>query len=247
MKKIVASVLVKDSIVVNSVGFSTYRPVSKLAHTLIRLQEWEIDEISVLNLSHSAKPIEDFNNLFSQELLSVIRTPLSYGGGIDSALKAESIIAAGCERVVLSGRACFPETYKDISANIGDQAILIHLLAKSDMTTQIGNRTINLFEYLSSIPNDWGGEIYLKHWEMDGGSAKIEFFQNLKIDFRHLKTPIIIGGGICTVEQAQYLMELPWVKGLVIGNWLNRHELILPKLKNSPVGVKYLRQLVEYP
>ena len=246
MKKIVGSVLVKDSMVVNSIGFSAYRAVSSLEHALIRLQEWEVDEISVLNLSHTSKPVTDFKELFSEELLSRIRTPLSYGGGIDSAQKAESVIAAGCERVVLSGRKWSAQTSKEISVNIGDQAVLIHLLVNTDMTARVENSSVDLMAYLSSIPDSWGGEIYLKVWEADGCSTRFEFFQALNISDSDLRTPIIVGGGISTNRDAQFLLDLPWVKGLVIGNWLNRDELIVPRLKQSPAGVRYLRGLVGF-
>ena len=243
MKKVVASVLVKNDIVVNSIGFSDYRPVSCLAHTLKRLQEWEVDEITVLNLSHTLEPVNDFRRLFSQELLSKIRTPLSYGGGIVSAEQAESVISAGCERIVLSSRNWTPQTSKDISKNIGDQAILLHLPLSHDMSVSTSESHSNLHQYLNLIPTQWGGEIYIKDQGMDGHSLRLEFFETLESEIGNLDTPIIVGGGISTIGQVESLLGLTYVKGVVIGNWLNRHELVIPRLKNTPTLSKHLRAL----
>jgi cyclase len=243
MKKVVASVLVKNDIVVNSVGFSEYRPVSTLDHTLMRLQEWEVDEITVLNLSHTLNPVTDFRRLFPQELLFRIRTPLAYGGGIISAEQAESVISEGCERIVLSSRYWTPQTSRDISINIGDQAILMHLPLSDDMRVSTSESNLNLRQYLKMIPTQWGGEIYIKDQVMDGRSLRLDFFETLESEVGNLKTPIIVGGGISTIGQVESLLGLTYVKGVVVGNWLNRHELVIPRLKNSPALGRHLRDL----
>jgi cyclase len=243
MKKVVASVLVKDRMVVNAVGFNDYRPVSSLFHTIMRLQEWEIDEIAVLNLSHTSDPVMDFKELLSQEVLSVIRTPLSFGGGIVSAQQAESVISAGCERIVLSSRTWTPQTSTKLSSTIGDQAVLMHVPLSSDMKVPMNNQNMPIREYLEKIPTHWGGEIYIKDREMDGGSMRIEFFNSLESKVDGLKTPIVVGGGIRSVNQAESLLGLTYVKGIVIGSWLNRHELVVPNLKISPYASTHLRSL----
>lgn len=245
MKKIVASVLVKDGIVVNSIGFMEYRPVSSLGQTLLRLQEWEVDEITVLNLSHTSEPVNDFRLMFSEELLSEIRTPLSYGGGIISAEQAESIISAGCERVVLSSRNWTPQSSQDISINVGNQAVLIHLPLSQDMSVLTKDLSLSLRQYINSLPAQWGGEIYIKDRDRDGRSLKLDFFKAVESEIGGLNTPIIVGGGISTASQVESLLGLAFVKGIVIGNWLNRHELVVPSLKNTPGINSHLRKLAE--
>ena len=247
MKKIVASILVKNQIVVSSTGFSSHKPIGSLEQILTRLQDWEVDEISILNLSHSENPLNDFRGLFSDSLLSAINTPIAYGGGIDSQTWAESIIASGCERVILSGTSWTPEKSREISVNLGDQAILIHLpLVRTNSEISLTVKNVTLQEYFERIPGDWGGELYLKNREMDGLVSETDFFKEVNFLARNLKTPILAGGGLSCYSDVKELLELTKVKGVVIGNWLNREELVIPKIKKLLGRSAALRSLVRY-
>ncbi len=245
MKKIVASILVRNKIVVNSVNFESYRPIGALKHIIARLQDWEVDEISVLNLTHSQNPLTDFQELFSDTLLSTIHTPLSYGGGITTQSFAESVIAAGCERVVLSGAKWTPAASRQVSINLGDQAILIHIpLVNSGQQFMLQHTTQTVQEYFQSIPNDWGGELFLKDKKKDGAVARLEFFREIAKVSKDLRTPIIAGGGLSSVEEVNEVLALASIRGVAIGSWLNRDEMVIPRLKRSTDPSINLRALV---
>lgn len=248
MKKIVASVLVRNQIVVNSTNFCCYKPIGSLDQIVSRLQEWEVDEIAVLNLTHSEDPLKDFRQLFSDDLLSKINTPIAYGGGIDNRRSAEAVIASGCERIILSGIGWTPAKSREISINLGDQAVLIHLpLVHSRLGITSLENQVSLGQYLKVIPNDWGGELYLKNREMDGKvSTNIDFFREISFLSRDLITPILAGGGISFCNQVGDILGLPSISGVVIGSWLNREELVVPRIKGLLSQSADLRSLVGY-
>lgn len=247
MKKIIASVLVRDNIVVNSINFNKYRPIGSIEQIITRLQDWEVDEIVVLNLTHSENPLADFNLLFSESLLSTIHTPLAFGGGITSRQMAESIIAAGCERIILSGAKWTPEKSREISVNLGDQAILIHLpLVQRASRIVVHGTDVPIYNYFEEIPADWGGEIFLKDKEMDGSHSRMTLFSEISEMAKELKTPILIGGGLSSFKSVEDFFALKYVKGVVIGNWFNRDELIVPRLKSGFGKSLDLRSLVRY-
>ena len=247
MKKIGASILVKDKIVVNSTNFLAYRPIGSIDQIVMRLQEWEVDEITVLNLSHSGNPLQDFNQLFSESLLSQVNTPIAYGGGITSRLAAEAIISAGCERVVLSGCHWTAEKSREVSINLGDQAVLIHVPLFQNGTEFSVHRSGTSFqEFLDFTPEDWGGELLLKDRDMDGATSRVEFFKSATVFTQKLKVPILAGGGISSVEESKELLELPFLTGVMIGNWLNRDELIIPRIKQELGRSVDLRKLSGY-
>lgn len=234
MKKIGATILVKNGHVVNSTCFSTFRPIGSIDRIITRLQQWEVDEITVLNLSHSDNVLGDFNMLFSQSLLASINTPIAYGGGIKTRLDAESVIKAGCERVVLSGSHWTPKKSKEISVNLGDQAVLIHVpLIQRESEFSVHNSQISFQKFLDYTPIDWGGELYLKDRDMDGLSTRIAFFKNLSSITKSIKSPILVGGGISCVQEAKQLLEISTFKGIVVGNWFSRAELVIPKIKRE--------------
>lgn len=247
MRKIVASVLVKDKIVVNSSNFIHYKPIGSIEQVISRLQELEVDEIAVLNLTHSENPLEDFRTLFTDEILATINTPLAYGGGIISQKSAESVIAAGCERIVLSGNRWTPRKSRQISINLGDQAVLIHLpLVQQKSEIGLSDKLTTAKDYFEDIPLDWGGELYLKDRDADGSVSRIEFFNDISSLVNDLRTPIIVGGGVSSLKNVADLLELNYVKGVVIGNWLNRDELIIPRIKCKLSRLENLRRLVRF-
>ena len=247
MRKIVASVLVRNQIVVNSTLFTHYKPIGSIEQIILRLQELEIDEITVLNLTHSDNPLKDFLTLFPSDFLTTINTPLAYGGGINSQAFAESIIAAGCERIVLSGNRWTPRESRRISVNLGDQAVLIHLpLSRFSSDLGFSNKPITAQDYFEEIPSDWGGEIYLKDRDADGTVARFEFFNEISSFAADLNTPIIVGGGVSSLNDVEELFKLKYVRGVVIGSWLNRDELIVPRIKSSLAPSVNLRRLVRF-
>jgi len=247
VRKIVASVLVRHQIVVNSSNFTHYKPIGSIKQVISRLQELEVDEIAVLNLTHSENPLEDFRTLFSDEILATINTPLAYGGGITSQKSAESVIAAGCERIVLSGNGWTPGKSRQISINLGDQAVLIHLpLVQQRSEIGLSNKLTTAKDYFDGIPSDWGGELYLKDRDADGTVSRIKFFNEISSLVNDLKTPIIVGGGVSSLKNVSDLLELNYVKGVVIGNWLNRDELIIPRIKGKLSRSENLRRLVRF-
>jgi len=247
MRKIVASVLVRNQMVVNSTLFTHYKPIGSIEQIILRLQELEIDEITVLNLTHSENPLEDFHTLFPDDFLATISTPLAYGGGVNSQAFAESIIAAGCERIVLSGNRWTPRESRRISVNLGDQAVLIHLpLSRYGSDIGLGNKPTTAQDYFEEIPSDWGGEIYLKDRDADGTVSRFEFFNEISSFAADLKTPIIVGGGVSSLNDVGELFKLQYVRGVVIGSWLNRDELIIPRIKSSASPSVDLRRLVRF-
>ncbi len=247
MKKLAATVLVKDGIVVNSLSFRNYRPIGSVDQIITRLQEWEVDEITVLNLSHSSNPLRDFNQTFSESLLSGINTPIAYGGGITSKSDAESIIAAGSERVVLSAFHWTAEKSREISVNLGDQAVLIHVpLVQRGGVFLVGNTPSTFQDFLAHIPGDWGGELFIKDQNMDGNTSRVEFFKRVSTFTNNLTSPILAGGGISSLKEVEALLQLPFIKGVAIGNWLNREELIIPRIKHGIGTSIRLRDLMGF-
>jgi imidazole glycerol phosphate synthase subunit HisF len=248
VKKIVGSILVRDQIVVHSTNFCCYKPIGSLEKIVLRLQELEVDEIAVLNLTHSGNPLNDFRQLFSDSLLSNINTPLAYGGGIDTRACAEAVIAAGCERIILSGRNWTPAKSRKISVNLGDQSVLIHLpIVRNRLGISLLDNKSSLGKYFESTPNDWGGELYLKNRDMDGRVGNnFDFFREISLLSRDLRTPILAGGGISNFKEVGDLLGLPSIRGVVIGSWLNREELVIPKLKGLLGQSAGLRSLVRF-
>jgi phosphoribosylformimino-5-aminoimidazole carboxamide ribonucleotide (ProFAR) isomerase len=96
---------------------------------------------------------------------------------------------------------------------------------------------------LENIPSGWGGEVYIKDYDMDGRTFRAGFFQGLVGIVNETNFPILLGGGVRNLNDVQQLMDLDFSKGVMIGNWLNSQELLIPRIKSDPLLSANLRKL----
>ena len=80
-KRIAATLVVKDGIVVQSIGFQKYLPVGKPAIAIEFLNLWGIDEIILLDISATKNHCEP-NYQMIKAASAKCYVPLTVGGGI---------------------------------------------------------------------------------------------------------------------------------------------------------------------
>ena len=107
IKRIAATLILDSNQIINAYNFEVHLPVGKLKYTLERLQEFEVDEINILNTSHSNSVINDLDKLLEDINNWHVSTPLAYGGGISTLADAVYVIKSGVERVIISANTFF--------------------------------------------------------------------------------------------------------------------------------------------
>ena len=122
-KRVIAAVLVRHGIAVQSFGFSRWLPLGDPIRLVENLDRWGVDEIAVISLDrHNCGP--DFRLLKDLSELA-ISTPLAFGGGITTSEHALSIIKGGAERIIIDSLLfTFPDVVRSISLKVGAQAII---------------------------------------------------------------------------------------------------------------------------
>lgn len=236
IKRLSAGLIIDSGLVVNSYGFRTHLPVGTLNHTLSRLQAFEVDDVVILNTTHSENPVGDFRELFSGLNTWHISTPLSYGGGINSVNEAAEIVKSGAERVVISAESLAnPSIFPEICTYLGDQAVILHLplVFEPNKVYVQGKSSLDLDSILDLLPENWGGEILLTFLANDGGQIPdwnaIEVALECFRGFRGL----ILAGGFATAKDVSRGLKLEQVSAVVVGNFLHRKELSIRNLKND--------------
>lgn len=202
LKKRIASVLVvKDGIVVQSIGFRRYLPVGKPHIAIEFLNQWGIDEIILLDISASRKWREpDFALIRS--LASYCRVPLTVGGGIASLSHIHELMHCGADKVALNQAALHnPDLLSEAALLFGDQCIVASVDA-----CRVGN-CYRIYDYLkgqtldlspsdlvSRLQANGAGEILLNSVDRDG--MKIGFDLDLINQTASAVTvPLIVCGG----------------------------------------------------
>jgi cyclase len=237
LKRIIAKIVMRGDLVVNSYKFHEYLPVGKLNPTLKRLEDWEIDEIVILQTQHSIDPIADFQRLKKSTGGLKLMTPLAYGGGINSLNQAREIVKLGADRVVISSCSDnFLQLIEKVGELLGDQSIILHIPISTK--TKPGVKSIKLEDLQNLILNlnaGWGGELLITDIESDGS---MNYNQTLFEDVNQK----LIGrnfsyfGGVTINSDIDKFLGVENLAGICLGNNLHRTENTVFQFRNKMYG-----------
>ncbi len=126
-KRITATLVVKDGIVVQSIGFKRYLPIGKPAIAIEYLNSWGIDEIILLDMSATANGrIPDYDMIRNASLKCYV--PLTVGGGISNVNHIKELMHSGSDKVALNHAAIFqPEFIKNAAEIFGNQCVVVSI------------------------------------------------------------------------------------------------------------------------
>jgi len=236
IKRIAATLILDSNQIINAYNFEVHLPVGKLKYTLERLQEFEVDEINILNTSHSNSVVNDLDKLLEDINNWHVSTPLAYGGGISTLTDAVYVIKSGVERVIISANTFFDfDLFSDICRTLGDQAIILHLPIefKGGSPSIRGHSNKLLSDVNALIPINWGGEIMLTIVESDG--KKFPNWQNIEdaLGIMAGHSNFILAGGFADFKDISAGLSLDQVSAISIGNYLHRVEHSVIEIKQK--------------
>lgn len=130
-KRVAATLVVKDGIVVQSINFKRYLPVGKPAIAIEFLTKWGIDEIILLDISARAKGNgPDFEMIKAASKKCFV--PLTVGGGINKVEDINELMHCGADKISLNHAAVSnPGLVTEASRLFGDQCVVISIDAVS--------------------------------------------------------------------------------------------------------------------
>ena len=100
-KRIIATLIVKNGIVVQSIGFGKYLPVGKPQIAIEFLNQWGIDEIVYLDISATKNNIgPDYKAI--RESAKMCQVPLTVGGGITNVNQMRELMHCGADKISLN-------------------------------------------------------------------------------------------------------------------------------------------------
>ena len=100
-KRIIPVLFIKNSIVVQSISFKTYRPVGCPKIAVDFLIRWGADEIIIVDLD-AAYGVNSINFEMIKDIASMIDIPLSYGGGLNNIENTKGVFQAGVDKVIFN-------------------------------------------------------------------------------------------------------------------------------------------------
>lgn len=210
-KRIIANLVVKNGIVVQSIGFSKYLPVGKPAIAIEFLNQWGIDEIVLTDISASAQGRgPDFDMIRKANKKCFV--PLTVGGGITHVDHIKELMNCGADKISLNHAALHQSQLISEAAQIfGNQCVMVSI---DGMHTPNGYR---VYDYLNKItttldPGNFAlaaqesgaGEILINSVDRDGTylGYDLELVNNV---CENVHIPVIACGG---AKNACHIIEL---------------------------------------
>jgi len=201
-KRLIACLIIKDGLIVQSVGFNKYFPIGKPNFSIEFIARWDVDEIILLDISPSKTTKKDYSQL--KLFIKNCFVPITYGGGISSIEDVNDIINSGADRISINSNALEePKLIKEIAEVYGEQCIVVSIDYK---TNEDGKNRVYSHSGTKDTgldPLDWAkkcevlgaGEILLNSIDRDGRGTgyDVAFIKRVT---EHINIPVIACGGV---------------------------------------------------
>lgn len=200
-KRVAATVVVRDGIVVQSIGFKKYLPLGKPAIALEFLNSWGIDEIILLDITATAKGLQPNFELIRQASKKCY-VPLTVGGGIKTISDIEELMHCGADKISVNQAALKNKSLITEAAHIfGNQCVVVSLDAvnvsgKYLLYDYLLKKTIDIevSEYAKEVEGLGAGEILVNSVDRDGSYTGFDL-QLMNNVCDNVNIPIIAAGG----------------------------------------------------
>lgn len=202
-KRLIACLLIRDGLIVQSIGFNRYLPIGRPKFPIEFVVKWDVDEIVLLDMSATPEgrgPDYEVLSLLSRSCF----VPLTVGGGIRTIDDVRSIVRAGADKVCVNSHAIErPHLISEIADIFGSQCVVVSMDCRREndgsfhVYTHSGQQATGLSaaEWAQQVEKLGAGEIFLNSIDRDGSK------QGYDIDLIRSVTdvvsiPVIACGGV---------------------------------------------------
>ena len=196
--RVIAVVLLKDNIVVQSYKFEKYFHIGKLSQSIKYLHDWGIDEIIILNIDKN----KEINFKLLKNIIRKFNLPICYGGGVTSLKQIRKLLDIGIDKVSFNSLLINGKNKINKFANyLGNQFVVgsidFKLVNNNYFIYDHVNKKIIKKDILRTIieyENLGVGEFHFNFVNLDGVGKGMEIDFVKKIA-NEIKTPLIVSGG----------------------------------------------------
>lgn len=201
-KRIAASLIIKDKIVVQSLEFKRYLPIGDPLIAVESLNRWGIDEILLLDIDATpTKKGPDFELV--NTISSKIFVPLTVGGGIKTLEQIKKLVRTGADKVSLNSVLFnHPELITQAAKVFGIQCIVASIDAQKNKNGKWRVfrpdtrclTDLNPIKWALKLEKLGAGEILLQSVDRDGSKSGFDL-EFVAAFTKSVKIPVIALGG----------------------------------------------------
>ena len=142
-KRVAATLVMKNEIIVQSINFNKYLPVGKPGIAMEFLNQWGIDEIILLDISATRNKISPSYSLV-KEASRKCYVPLTIGGGINHIDHIKELMQCGADKISLNQAAILnPSLITEAARIFGNQCVVVSIDAIYT------NKGYSVYDYIS--------------------------------------------------------------------------------------------------
>lgn len=236
-KRIVAALVVKNGIVVQSVSFQRYMPVGKPEIAVEFLDDWGVDEIILLDISaFKAGRLPDYAMVRSAS--ARCHVPLTVGGGVTSTEHILELMHCGADKVSFNQVALHqPKLIEDAAKLFGNQCIVVSIDAlqvdgKNCVYDYLGRKalTVPVEEFAWQMQDRGAGEILINSVDRDGAQCGFDL-DLINTVCSAVTVPVICCGGAGTPQHFIEVLEGTGVSAVAASNFFHFTEHSVTKTK----------------
>lgn len=202
-KRLIACLLLRDGLIVQSFGFNRYLPIGRPRFPIEFVVKWDIDEIVLLDMSATPNG-RSVDEQVVEKLSQYCYVPLTVGGGIKSTENIRGVIRAGADKVCLNTHALArPELISDAADIFGSQCVVVSMDCRKDShgTYQVysdsGKKVsgITVIDWARKCEELGAGEIFLNSIDCDGLRQGYDL-ELIQLVSHAVGIPVIACGGV---------------------------------------------------
>ncbi len=244
--RLVACLLMRDGLIVQSLGFNRYLPIGRPRFPIEFVVRWDVDEIVLLDMSASGEqrgPDPEVLEMLSRSCY----VPLTVGGGIRSADDVRRVIRAGADKACVNTHAVVrPQMIQEIADRFGSQCVVVSMDCRREADGRYQVYTSSGTRPTGMTPVDWArraeqlgaGEIFLNSIDRDGSRQgyDIELIRSVT---ECVRIPVVACGGVGSYTHFPDAILAGGASAAAAANIFHHHEhsTILAKAHMLRAGV----------
>lgn len=249
-KRVIASLLVKGGIVVQSIGFRRYLPVGQPAIAVEFLNHWGIDEIVLLDIDATRE-----GRLVDLDLVRAASrfgfAPLTVGGGVRTVEDMQRILQSGADKIAINSAAVTtPDLITRAAETFGRQCVVVSIDARRN-----SDGSHDLYRDSGRVPTGQkaaafarlceergAGEILVNSIDRDGARGGYDL-DLARAVCDAVSIPVILSGGVGHAGHLAEGLAIPRVSAVAAANFFHytEHSVAVAKAyleKHAPSPVR---------
>ena len=204
-KRLIACIVVRDGLVVQSIGFRRYLPIGRPKTAIEFVAKWDVDEIIVLDITATPEgrgPDLDVIGMAVEKCF----VPITIGGGINSLSRVTAAMRAGADKIVINSAAiASPAFIAECADAYGSQCIVASIDAREiqpgryEVFGNSGTRGTGMdpAAWAEKVQRHGAGEIFINSIDRDGSKRGYDLTLIRKVADA-VSIPVIACGGVGT-------------------------------------------------